>query len=456
MSGGEERPEARKETVGERLRRLRRERGLSQRDISGPGHSYAYVSRIEGGQREPSLRALRKLARRLGVTVEYLEKGERTPEAVDRDLRLSDAELKLRLEGDLRKAEDTFRAVLREAVPAGDEWAETRARLGLGLALAENGKYHEAMGHLQAVIDSGGVTLVARPDAYAAFGRALVALGRQGQAVDFFRGCLEALKGEAPEDRAVEFRFRTYLSCALADAGNLPEAREVVLEVMARAEQYGDATARVHLYWSLARVASMAGEPVKAMTYMRRAIGLLEASEDTRELAAAHLHCSQILLLDGRADEAEPHVEDAERLLGVGADSRAVGTLRAQQARLAVERGEADEAIARANEALELLAEYRTAQGAAWHALGDGLALKEQVDEAAAAFERAVGQLEGSGEWREIVSIYKSWARTLRRAGREDEALNVMERATVISVMRSEEHARRTSAAGRQEAAGTP
>jgi transcriptional regulator with XRE-family HTH domain len=66
-------PRRRAETVGERIRRLRGERGLSQRELSEPGLSYAYLSRIETGQRVPSEKALRKLATKLGVTPLYLE-----------------------------------------------------------------------------------------------------------------------------------------------------------------------------------------------------------------------------------------------------------------------------------------------------------------------------------------------------------------------------------------------
>jgi transcriptional regulator with XRE-family HTH domain len=63
------------ETVGQRIRRLREERGLSQRDLSEPGISYAYVSRIEAGARNPSEKALRMLAAKFGVTPLYLETG---------------------------------------------------------------------------------------------------------------------------------------------------------------------------------------------------------------------------------------------------------------------------------------------------------------------------------------------------------------------------------------------
>jgi transcriptional regulator with XRE-family HTH domain len=58
---------------------MRLKRGLSQRDLSSPGISYAYISRIEADARTPSVKALRRIAGRLGVTVEHLETGEPTP-----------------------------------------------------------------------------------------------------------------------------------------------------------------------------------------------------------------------------------------------------------------------------------------------------------------------------------------------------------------------------------------
>lgn len=70
---------AKRESIADRLRRLRMERGMSQRDLSSPGVSYAYISRIEAGARTPSVKAMRLLAHKLGVTVEQLETGKRTP-----------------------------------------------------------------------------------------------------------------------------------------------------------------------------------------------------------------------------------------------------------------------------------------------------------------------------------------------------------------------------------------
>src|SRR3954464_9138927 len=85
------------ESIGGRLRRLRLERQLSQRELASPGVSYAYISRIEAGARRPSVKAPRQLAPKLGVSVEYLETGSDLRDVDQRELRLSDAELELRL-----------------------------------------------------------------------------------------------------------------------------------------------------------------------------------------------------------------------------------------------------------------------------------------------------------------------------------------------------------------------
>src|SRR5215471_20302690 len=105
------------ETIGQRLKRLRLERGLSQRELAAPGVSYAYISRIEAGTRQPSVKALRRLATKLGVTAEYLETGSEIGATELRELRLANAELAIRL-GDSQAALDSLEEVLAESVAA--------------------------------------------------------------------------------------------------------------------------------------------------------------------------------------------------------------------------------------------------------------------------------------------------------------------------------------------------
>src|SRR5207249_8775245 len=81
------------ETIGERLKRLRLERGYSQRELAAPGVSYAYISRIEAGTRQPSVKALRRLAVKLNISADYLERGSDLDPEGERELRLADLEL---------------------------------------------------------------------------------------------------------------------------------------------------------------------------------------------------------------------------------------------------------------------------------------------------------------------------------------------------------------------------
>lgn len=62
--------------VGARLYTARESAGLSQRELAFPGCSAAYISRIERGERVPSLQVMRELARRTGVSETHLAYGK--------------------------------------------------------------------------------------------------------------------------------------------------------------------------------------------------------------------------------------------------------------------------------------------------------------------------------------------------------------------------------------------
>jgi len=62
--------------TGERIRERRKELGLSQRDLDeATSYSYAYVSRIESGERTPSLSAVIEFASALDTSALYLATG---------------------------------------------------------------------------------------------------------------------------------------------------------------------------------------------------------------------------------------------------------------------------------------------------------------------------------------------------------------------------------------------
>ena len=89
------------ETLGQRIKRLRKERGLSLAKVVRSDFSRAFLNQVELGRAQPSTRVLRVIADRLGTRIDYLLEG-RLPE-LDRELALERARLLL-LRGYPRRA----------------------------------------------------------------------------------------------------------------------------------------------------------------------------------------------------------------------------------------------------------------------------------------------------------------------------------------------------------------
>jgi transcriptional regulator with XRE-family HTH domain len=424
------------ESVGARLKRLRLQRGFSQRDLSSPGVSYAYISRIEAGARTPSVKALRKLAQKLGVSVEYLETGKDIREVDDRELRLADAELELRLEENTSTVEAKLEAILKEASAAGDTTSAIRARSALGLVAAQRGNHLEAVEQLEAATrDDHAPPPHLRPDLYTTLGQSYAALGAPDRAVQVFERCLRHVEEASPDDVVAQIRYATFLSYALTDAGDYAQAAEIVRDALSRAADQTDPYTRVRLYWSLARLSGIAGRSGEALEYIRSAIALLKATDDGIALARAYLLAAGLEIRRGAATEAKQHLELAERLLGSIPEPADVGMLRIGQSRVAALDGDADGAVERARDALALLGDfYGGEQGSAVHALATGLALQGDERGAEDSYRRSVDLLTVHGRRADAGAAALEWASFLRERGRDEEAEPILRRAYDLGV----------------------
>ena len=433
--------EARTEPIGARLRRLRLERGLSQRELSAPGVSYAYISRIEAGSRQPSVKALRKLAAKLAVSPEYLETGEPVRAADRREMQLADAELELRLADDPAAAVRKLRALLDDAAAAADVENALRARIALGSAAIEAGRPAEAVELLEAALSEGAVAPSARPEVYAQLGHAYAATGNLPRAIELYTRCLQEVEETDPENVVARAQLATHLGHALADAGEAERAQEVLDRVVDATGALADPSAQVKLYWSLARDAGTRGELASALANARRALALLEATENAAHVGRAHVLSGVLQLAQGDADGAGRMFDRAEELLGARPDPADLATLRTEQARRDLLLGDGAAAEERARQALALLENGDAGErGRATQALAEALALAGEVDAAAGEFDRAVSLLEEARRFPEAAQACRAWGRVLRDAGREGDALDVLDRAAELAGRRENVH----------------
>jgi transcriptional regulator with XRE-family HTH domain len=420
------------EPVGARLRRLRLERGKSQRDLSAPGITYAYISRIEAGARTPSMKALRMLAKKLGVTPEYLETGSELGSSELRELRLAEQELRLRLEGGADA--DAVRELLDDAAVTADVAAATRARIILGLEAASRGDHAGTIEQLSEVVGSELVTAASRPDVFSTLGRAYAAAGSPREAVALFERALDEIARVEPDNRHARVRYSTYLSYALTDLGDLPRAKAVVGELFAGGGEDADRYTRVRLYWSLGRLSLEQAKPLAALDSFRRAVALLEVTEDTVHLARAHVACADATISAGDdLGGAVHHLDEAERLLGLTPAVEDLATIRRLQALCATASGDWLGAEHLGSAALQLAHGIPNERGGAWLVVAEARAGGGSPDRADEAFREALELLAEHGTVRQHSAALRSYGRFLRDEGREREALDVFEQAAEVA-----------------------
>jgi transcriptional regulator with XRE-family HTH domain len=145
------------QTLGDRVRRLRMERGLSLAKVAGGDFSRAFLNQVELNKARPSVRVLRVIANRLQAPVDYLLDGS-TP-SLDREIALEKARLEL-ARGDARRC----LAAVEPALDAAEWPLGVDARLCAGEALLSLGREEEGRRLLEAQREAIG----AHRDAYRA------------------------------------------------------------------------------------------------------------------------------------------------------------------------------------------------------------------------------------------------------------------------------------------------
>ena len=139
----EDRPVEERESLGQRIKRIRHERGMSLAKVVRDDFSRAFLNQVELGKARPSIRVLRIIADRLGTEVEYLLEGHQA--GVERELALEKGRVLL-AQGEARRALMALKPALTSYDwPLGSDARVTRAQ-GL-MAMGRNDEAAEILEH---------------------------------------------------------------------------------------------------------------------------------------------------------------------------------------------------------------------------------------------------------------------------------------------------------------------
>ncbi len=415
--------------LGARIRRLRKERGLSQRVLAGDDLSPSYVSLLESGQRNPTDDVLRILADRLQTTPAELTGNSElaTPASVETQLELRWARIAL-YNGDATDALAPLRRLLDNEELGPVERSE--AQLLLATAHELNGQLFEAVDLLEQV----GPRLTEDAERWTAaqtqLCRCYKEIGDLDRAIDVGEAVNRRLGDQELTDSAAV--LATTLGGAYYERGDLARAAHVLSRVLQQTERLGSHRARGGALWNSSLVAAAENRLNEALMLAERALAILGESDNTRNLARLKVAYAWLQLETGGDD-----VEATRRLLlhaqidlqveGSAVDLAACLT---ELARCDLLIGDFEAARRTATSAIDLLRHAPTIEGARAHAiLGQGLILSGDVGHGAAAMRAAAFQLQDMAARREAARVWRDLAELAAHAGETTLATEAMEAA---------------------------
>jgi transcriptional regulator with XRE-family HTH domain len=425
-------------SLGQRLRALRIERGLSQADLAGDLVSPSYVSLIEADRRSPEREVMAGLAHRLGCSSLYLETGVVPEEINEQRLQLKFAEIAL-ANGELDEAHDRFRAMSLQAS------SEIRHGAIWGLARTEEalGNLHEALAHLEALLEAARAGEPGTPGLLnLLIGRCRIyrLAGDFARSIEVGEDAVREVRELGLEGTEDEIRLASSLVGSYFARGDMFSAQHLVSRVIERAERLGSRQAQGNAYWNACTVAAARGQLTEALDLAAKTLALLAESSPDRNLAGMRVTYAWLLLRcdPPRLDEADALLARAHSLLADVSFGPHLANCETEMARAALLRGDFGAAQRIAEQAIARCEESGAAEGE--HAkvvTGLALIMSGQPDAGAAVAAGAAERLATMGSQHEAAQAWRDLAEALIHRGRSDQALEALRRAADYAGVRA-------------------
>jgi tetratricopeptide (TPR) repeat protein len=340
---------------GSRLRKLRLERGMTQKQVAGDRYTHAYVSSIEAGRRMPSRDALEHFALQLGIDVDELLTGRPPDLAAKLDLKLHDARLALS-SGSIEEADAALTAIIKDARRFELSHIEARAEEARGLLLERRGKPEDALERYrrsEEILKAAAPT--ARADAVAGKARCFEALGDVRYAIHLLESLLDELKRTGMTDPDALARLHASLVDAYLDAGLYGRAAESAAELDRLSSKLTDPLRIAQMHLNVARLHLNDGRFDEADRSLRRAEDSYRALQLKAETGYAYLARGYVLSREERFDEARTELEQAREIFEHTADEKDLTRTLNELGRIERLRGDTDRAKALLERSIGLL-----------------------------------------------------------------------------------------------------
>jgi tetratricopeptide (TPR) repeat protein len=406
--------------LGRRLREARLAAGLLQRDLAFPGCTAAYISRIEKGERVPSLQILREFARQLGVSEAYLARG------ADDEVELSPfvAARAALVVGELDDARRLIDAAFRQA---DSDHERALASALEGEVALHDGDAAAAIAALERAVALDPELERSDPAVADALGRAYARANDYDNSIAVFLRNYEAATSD--DDQLNRVRFGAQLANAYSDSANFGRAESVLGELIVGSADLADPLMRAKLYWSQSRMHALKKDGDSAAHYAELAIEVLELSDQSYYAALAHLLLAHIELDRDNPERALELLEEAEPLVTASGRPYEKANLQLERARALAHLGRGEEAVSLAMATSPVLEQVSPLDAGRGYALmAKVFAISGDNARAVELYELAIERLE-TVPTRYLVEAYSELAALHENDGHPDRAVELLRRA---------------------------
>ncbi|WP_069651097.1 helix-turn-helix domain-containing protein, partial [Caloranaerobacter ferrireducens] len=302
-------------TLGEKIRKLRKEKNMSLRELGGDYVSKAQLSYIENGKASPSIELLKYLAQRLDVDLEYLLATEK--DQVKRYCRLWLEEMKVHVNlNNISDAEKMYKKIDKYAqkydlteILAENNLLMAKAYINVKLyddALSNIQKsfyYYSKISNIEKVIEA----IIKEGNIYTLKGLYEIALNKYRQAYTFY--------SQLPiKNLELESNILYNISTCYHILKDKKNAKKYAEEVLRIDNQLKDAKRYAQSLLKYASTLILNEEYAKAEEVLKKANKLLKKQEDKKTKAFIENNFGCIYLESGEYEKAYKHLMEAKQI----------------------------------------------------------------------------------------------------------------------------------------------
>jgi transcriptional regulator with XRE-family HTH domain len=356
------------QTVGARLRAARLARKLTQNQLAQPDFSVSYISAIERGQIQPSLRALEIFAQRLSISSTDLlskqtgqslqvfsEKDSKNEIEQDTELQLLEGQLFL-LQGNYRQAVTVLRTLSSDTLKSQQE---IRQCYLLGIAL-----YHlDLLQGSESVLTEGLNKATQHNDFFVkyirnALGLVYVSMHNHAQAMEYQLRNLDQLENEQhPHDAFFDAQVYTNIGLLDRDLNKIDDAIEMFQHALAQTKEFLSPEQLPMMYWNLSRYLAETQQYFLATLNGYKTLQLL-IQENLNSLRSEMYHYLGQALLHQDQQKALMYLEELLQDASLEKDTLTFASITATTAELLYRQGNLKKAYEYAQKACKLASAY--------------------------------------------------------------------------------------------------